>query len=150
MTPRQYKVRTLINVSILKIVVKINNYPEIFVSGTSTPLLRDVKDQSQLNSSQYIQNIHGDNVSQLPISKDEISTTNKKMLTNEEERESSEVNLSSDDLKPVQRHSQLQKIPEDLVVMGVESPASQNSMDVDKKVCANVTQYIQYNCKLKI
>ena len=150
MIPRPYKVRTLINVSILKIVFKINNYPKICMLGTSTSLLRDAKDQSQLNSSQYIQNIHGDSVSNLPISKDEISTTNKKLLTNEEERESSEVNLSSEDLKPVQRHSQLQKIPEDLVVMGVESPSSQNSMDGDKKVCGNVTLYIQYICKLNV
>ncbi|TMW41552.1 hypothetical protein DOY81_013368, partial [Sarcophaga bullata] len=117
---------------------------------TSNSLLRDAKDQSQLNSSQYIQNIHGDSVSNLPISKDEISTTNKKLLTNEEERESAEVNLSSDDLKPVQRHSQLQKIPEDLVVMEIESPVSQNSMDVDKKVCVNVTLYIQYICNFNV
>lgn len=103
--------------------------------GTPISLLRDTKDQSQLNSSQYIQNIvQGDSVNCLPISTDEISTTNKRLVTNEEKTELSEVSLSSDDLKPLQRHSQLQKIPEDLAVTGAEALLSQNFMDSDKKV----------------
>lgn len=65
-------------------------------------------------------------------------TTNRLIINEEESDLEKGINLSPTVLKKPQRPPQLQKIPEDLVIVDPEVPSIPLSTDVDRKVSNRV------------